>query len=110
MSPAMGAVRRALVDLAADLEWAASPTRAEVPLSEIAGPEEDNLVDMAKLFVARRGISLLIEGMTDPSDPDDELYLDGSLLAGPHATRAGPTFEQWLASDDANVTTYGAAS
>jgi hypothetical protein len=56
--------------------------------------------------VARRGISLRIQGVTDPSDPDDKVYEDGSLLANPHATLAGPTFEAWLESDDANTTTY----
>jgi nucleoside-diphosphate-sugar epimerase len=102
------AVAQALVDLATDPAWAASPARSEPPLPEIAGPREDNLVEMAKLFVAARGNSLRIEGVTDPSDPDDKIYEDGSLLANRHATLAGPTFGEWLDSDDANVTTYGA--
>jgi hypothetical protein len=46
--------------------------------------------------------------VTDPSDPDDKLYEDGSLLANPHATLADPTFEEWLDSDDANTPTSGA--
>jgi NAD(P)H-binding len=102
------AVAQALIDLVTDPAWAASPARAEPPLPEIAGPREENLVDMAKLFVVRRGTSLRIQGVTDPSDPDDKLYEDGSLLPNPHATLAGPTFEAWLDSDDANTTTYGA--
>jgi hypothetical protein len=56
--------------------------------------------------VARRGVSLRIQGVTDPSDPDGKVYEDGSLLANPHATLAGPTFEGWLESDDANTTTH----
>jgi NAD(P)H-binding len=99
------AVAQALVDLATDPAWAASPARAEPPLPEIAGPREENLVDMAKLFVARRGVSLRIQGVNDPGDPDDKIWEDGSLLANPHATLAGPTFETWLDSDDANTTT-----
>jgi uncharacterized protein YbjT (DUF2867 family) len=99
------AVAQALVDLATDPAWAAAPTRSEPPIPEIAGPREENLVDMATLFVARRGTSLRIQGVTDPSDPDDKIFEDGSLLANPHATLAGPTFETWLASDDANTTT-----
>jgi uncharacterized protein YbjT (DUF2867 family) len=102
------AVAQALVDLATDPAWAASPARSEPPLAEIAGPQEENLVDIAKLFVARRGTSLRIHGVTDPNDPDDKIWEDGSLLPNRHATRAGPTFEAWLGSDDANTTTHGA--
>jgi uncharacterized protein YbjT (DUF2867 family) len=101
------AVARALVDMATDPAWAASPSRAEPPLPEIAGPREENLVDLAELFTARRGTSLRIQGVTDPNDPDDKVYEDGSLLANPHATLAGPTFETWLHTADANTMTYG---
>jgi uncharacterized protein YbjT (DUF2867 family) len=107
-SVASRAVAQALVDLATDPAWAASPARSEDPLPEIAGPREENLVDMATLFVARRGTSLRIQGVTDPTDPDDKIWEDGSLLPNPHATLAGPTFEEWLDSDDANTVTYGA--
>jgi hypothetical protein len=55
--------------------------------------------------VARRGASPRIQGVTDPSDPDDKLYADGSLLANPYTTLAGPTFEAWLDSDDALTAT-----
>jgi hypothetical protein len=44
---------------------------------------------------------------TDPNDPDDKIWDGGSLLPNPHATLAGPTFEAWLDTDDANTTTYG---
>jgi hypothetical protein len=101
------AVAHALVDMATDPAWAASPAHSEPPVPEIAGPREENLVDMAKLFVAHHGMSLRIQGVTDPSDPDDKVWEDGSLLANPHATLAGPTFQAWLDSDDANTTTYG---
>jgi uncharacterized protein YbjT (DUF2867 family) len=102
-------VAQALVDMATDPLWAVSPARSELPLPEIAGPREENLVDLAKLFVARRGISVRIQGVTDPSDPDDTIWEDGSLLPNPHAALAGPTFEAWLDSDEANTTTYGPA-
>jgi hypothetical protein len=108
-SVASRSVAQALVDLATDPAWAASPERSEPPLPEIAGPRDENLVDMAKLFVARRRIPLRIQGVTNPSDPDDKIYEDGSLLANPYATLAGPRFEAWLDSDDANTTTYGPA-
>jgi dTDP-4-dehydrorhamnose reductase len=99
------AVAQALVHLATEPAWAASPSRSESPLPEIAGPREENLVDIARLFVTRRGTSLRIQGITDPNDPDDSIWEDGSLLANPHATLAGPTFETWLDTDDANTKT-----
>jgi hypothetical protein len=34
----------------------------------------------------------------DPADPDHELYQNGTLLPGPRASLAGPTFEEWLDS------------
>jgi hypothetical protein len=69
-----------------------------MPIWEIAGPREESLVAMAKLLAARRGNPVRIEGVTDPTDPDHELYQTDALLPGPHATLAGPTFEEWLDS------------
>jgi hypothetical protein len=34
--------------------------------------------------------------VSNPADPDNDLYEMGALLPGPNATRAGPTFEEWL--------------
>jgi hypothetical protein len=34
--------------------------------------------------------------VSDPADPDRDLYETGALLPGPAAIRAGPTFEEWL--------------
>jgi hypothetical protein len=65
---------------------------------EIAGPREEGSVDVAKLLVARRGDPLRIEGVSDPDDPDRDVYTSGALLPGPAATLAGPTFEEWLGS------------
>jgi uncharacterized protein YbjT (DUF2867 family) len=92
-------VAEALADLATgpEPEHDGSPT---TPIPEIAGPREESLVEMAMLLVRRRGDPVRIEGMSDPNDPDRELYLSGGLLPGPHATLAGPTFEQWLANED----------
>lgn len=47
---------------------------------------------MARLLVARRGDPLRIESVSDPADPDHDLYETRGLLPGPHATLAGPTF------------------
>jgi uncharacterized protein YbjT (DUF2867 family) len=88
-------VAQALVDLATSLDSA--PASPGAPIREIAGPREESLVDMAKLLVARRGPPLRIEAVSSPADPDSDLNESGALLPGPHATLAGPTFEEWLA-------------
>jgi uncharacterized protein YbjT (DUF2867 family) len=82
-------VAEALADLAVD---------PEATISEIAGPREESMVELAKLLVARRGDPVRIEGVTDSEDPDNHLNGSGALLPGPKVTLAGPTFEEWLDS------------
>jgi uncharacterized protein YbjT (DUF2867 family) len=65
-------------------------------ISEIAGPREENIVEMATLLAARQGDSVRIEGVSDPTD--GHVYESDALLPGPDATLAGPTFEEWLES------------
>jgi uncharacterized protein YbjT (DUF2867 family) len=89
-------VAEALVNLATGPAPARRSSGA--PISEIAGPREENLVDMARLFAAKRGDPVRIEGVTNSDDPDSALYETGGLLPGPDATLAGPTFEEWLES------------
>jgi hypothetical protein len=50
---------------------------------------------MARLLAARDGGPARIEAVTDPEDPDAELYANGALLPGPGAMLPGPTFEAW---------------
>jgi uncharacterized protein YbjT (DUF2867 family) len=84
---------RTVAEAAAELA-----TDPDAATSEIAGPRKESLVEMAKLLVARREDGLRIEGVSDPADPDSDLYETGGLLPGPDATLAGPTFEEWLAT------------
>jgi uncharacterized protein YbjT (DUF2867 family) len=91
-------VAQALAELATDPGSEPAPRSSGAPIPEIAGPREENLVEAAKLLVARRGEPVRIEGVSDPSDPDRELYENGTLLPNPHATLAGPTFREWLDS------------
>ena len=91
-------VAEALADLATAPDSAPAGTSA-APIPEIAGPREERLVEMARLLAARRGDPVRIEGVTNPADPDGDLYEQGALLPGPHATLAGPTFEEWLESE-----------
>ncbi len=57
-------VAQALAGLATESAPAAGSSAA--PFLEIAGPRAENLVDMAKLLIARRGDRLQIEGVTNP--------------------------------------------
>ncbi len=92
-------VAEALADLATAPDSAGTDTAA---IREIAGPREEGLVEVAKLLAAHRGDALRIEGVTNEADPDRDAYEQGALLPGPHATLAGPTFEEWLESERAN--------
>jgi uncharacterized protein YbjT (DUF2867 family) len=89
-------VAEALADLASDPSPEPQPSR--VP--EIAGPREESMVELAKLLAARRSGAIRIEGVSDPNDPDRDLYENGGLLPGPEATLAGPSFEEWLGKAD----------
>lgn len=86
-------VAEALADLATSSD-AAEPGSA---IPEIAGPRVERLVDVARLVAARRGSPARVEETSDPDDPDRDLFAGDGLLPGPHATLAGPTFEEWLA-------------
>lgn len=86
---------RTVAEVLADLATAAEPASAGTPVSEVAGPREENLVEMARLLATRRGDPVKIEGVSDPADPD-HLNESGGLLPGPDAILAGPTFEEWL--------------
>ena len=89
-------VAEALADLATAAAPAAAAAPAGAPIPEIAGPRAENLADMAALLAARTGDRVKIEGVSDLADPDHDLYQNGALLPGPHATLASPTFEEWL--------------
>jgi hypothetical protein len=87
---------RTVAEALADLALADEPAPAGAPIPEVAGPQPENLADMAALLLARRGDPTTVKEVSNPDDPDTELYENGSLLPGPHATLAGPTFTQWL--------------
>ena len=86
---------RAVAEVLADLATAPGSRPSGPPFTEVAGPREESLVEMATLFAERRGYPAKVEGVTDPADPDG-LNESGGLLPGPDAILAGPTFEEWL--------------
>ena len=86
------AVAEELVALATGPE----PQPAESRVSEIAGPREESLIELARLLAARTGDPVRVEGWSDPNDPATQLYESGALLPGAGAKLAGPSFEEWL--------------
>ena len=62
-------VAEALADLATGPGTTPAPGSAGAPIPEIAGPQEESLVDMAVLLTARRGDPVKIEGVTYSADP-----------------------------------------
>jgi uncharacterized protein YbjT (DUF2867 family) len=103
------AVGEILARLAADPDaFAAAPT--EPPYLEVAGPREENLVEIAELVAKQTGLDSRVEAGHNPNDPDADVYESGALLPGPDATLAGPTFRDWLKSEQAASATSGKAS
>jgi uncharacterized protein YbjT (DUF2867 family) len=91
---------RTVAEALAALANGSAPEPKGAPISEVAGPRVEELAEMASLFAARRGDPVRIEEVSDPDDPDRELVETDGLLPGPDATLAGPTFEDWLDTQD----------
>lgn len=88
---------RTVAEAAADLATQGDASDGST-IPEIAGPRDENLVEVATLLARHRGAPGTVIGVSDPDDPDRELYQTGGLLPSAHAKLAGPTFEQWLES------------
>ena len=89
-------VAEALVDLATGPDAAFAPEATGAPFAEIAGPQEESLVEAAALLAARRGDPPRVEAVSHPDASERELNESGALLPGPEAVLAGPTFAAWL--------------
>ncbi|MGV9817767.1 SDR family oxidoreductase [Nocardia xishanensis] len=63
---------------------------------EIAGPEQLDLAAAVTKLAARRGDPARVESVVDTTDPEYPLRAAGTLLPGPDAILAGPTFDEWL--------------
>jgi uncharacterized protein YbjT (DUF2867 family) len=87
---------RSVAEALADLVEGAASAPLGNPVAEVAGPREENLLEVAKLLVAKRGNGLRVEAGEFFDDPEG-LYPAGAVLPGPVAKLAGPTFEEWLA-------------
>jgi uncharacterized protein YbjT (DUF2867 family) len=63
---------------------------------ELAGPQQERIVELARRLVAHRGENLTVIAREVP-DP----MRDGALLPGPDAIIAGPAFDEWLSRQPA---------
>lgn len=64
--------------------------------ADLGGPEEADLVELSRAFVSRYGLRITVTpGPTDSSVPF------GATLPGEGAQLAGPTFAEWLETEDA---------
>jgi uncharacterized protein YbjT (DUF2867 family) len=67
-------------------------------ITEIAGPQEERLADVAAALFASRGDSFELREGRQSGDPDAAAYAEGAALPNPGAKLAGPSFEEWLAA------------
>jgi uncharacterized protein YbjT (DUF2867 family) len=65
-------------------------------ITEVAGPRDERLADVAAALFASRGDSTEIRGAPASGDPDAVAYAEGAALPNPGAKLAGPSFEEWL--------------
>ncbi len=81
---AAAAVARVLADLVQATDAPA--------ISQVGGPREEDLVDMATRLAAARGEPTRVEADTSPGSA----AIGEALLPGPDAALVGPTFTEWL--------------
>jgi uncharacterized protein YbjT (DUF2867 family) len=73
-------------------------------ITEVAGPREERLADVAAALFASRGDSIEIREVRESvlvpraDDPDAVANPEGAVLPSPGAKLAGPSFEEWLAA------------
>jgi uncharacterized protein YbjT (DUF2867 family) len=87
---------RTVAETLVELGLAPTPGTAGTPIPEVAGPREERLADAARLLVARRGGPIRVQEVSDPANPDRDLFENGGLLPSPHARLAGPSYADWL--------------
>jgi uncharacterized protein YbjT (DUF2867 family) len=90
---------RTVAESVADCALASGAVPGGDAIPEVAGPREERLVEVAKLYAKRHGDPVRVEERSDPDDQDREINEGGGLLPGPNAILAGPTFEEWLEAD-----------
>ncbi len=94
-TPVQTVAARTVGEVLAELAVAPDPPG----LSELAGPEPGELVELVRLLARARGERVLVVP-TGARDPSRVALRAGALLPSPGARLAGPTFAEWLAGPD----------
>ncbi|MEU4085225.1 SDR family oxidoreductase [Streptomyces aureus] len=87
---------RAVAEALVELAEAEEAPGARAPFPEIAGPREESLEGAARLLMARRDPAVKVVAVSDPANPERDLFENGGLLPGPDARLAGPAFAEWV--------------
>jgi uncharacterized protein YbjT (DUF2867 family) len=85
------------------VDVALAPPSAQIV--EVAGPQAEDLVAMARAFVKKRGKGGRIIPLVMPGAVGKALR-GGAFLAGPETRLVGPTFAEWLDSVDAQPSIF----
>jgi uncharacterized protein YbjT (DUF2867 family) len=90
-------VAEALADAAEELEI------ENGRITEVAGPRDERLADVAAALFASRNDSTEVRTvpgglLAEPGSPDATAYAEGAALPNPGAKLAGPSYEEWLAA------------
>jgi uncharacterized protein YbjT (DUF2867 family) len=72
---------------------------------EIAGPAPADLISLARAVVRHEGRRVMVWPLRLPGAAGGAMR-DGALLPGVGARLMGPTFDEWLATDDAGVVRF----
>ena len=67
---------------------------------ELAGPQVQDIADLARRLVAARGARTRVVAVSPPGRAGRQMR-GGALLATEATTIEGPTWDEWLASEDA---------
>ncbi|MFJ3304579.1 SDR family oxidoreductase [Streptomyces sp. NPDC086549] len=87
---------RAVAEALVDLAEADEAPGARSPFPEVAGPREESLEEAARLLMSHRDPAVKVVAVSDPANPERDLFENGGLLPGAEARLAGPTFEEWV--------------
>lgn len=71
-------------------------TSADARDTDLAGPQQENLVDLVRRLVERRGEQITVQAVDAPPS-----MAGGSMLPSPDAEIRGPRWEDWVATGDA---------